>query len=204
MKLSNKTLVKLALLITLSVIIPIVLSAVTRNVAPRTDDAYDVGSALFRYRDAMFSRNVTSANFTATEYYHGDGSLLSGVVGGGNSSTEIRAAINDSGSYNITSWFCYYVDNATERSLFTDTFNTTYDAKPDNTYNSTYDTHVTNDVITHQDNITTYNSTYDTFTDQANASTLISLGDNKKMYWGDDDDVCAYFDGTSFIITSSC
>lgn len=36
--------------------------------------------------------------------------------------------INSTGYYNITSQQCYYIDNVTERALFLNTFNATYDA----------------------------------------------------------------------------
>lgn len=39
-----------------------------------------------------------------------------------------------------------YVQNATERALFLDTYNSTYAAKPDTTYNSTYHTYVYNNI----------------------------------------------------------
>ena len=43
-----------------------------------------------------------------------------------NTTSQMIGAINGSGVYNITSWFTYYVNNATERSLFTSTYNVTY------------------------------------------------------------------------------
>lgn len=72
------------------------------------------------------------------------------------------------------------------------TYNSSYDSKPDNTYNATYDAY------------NTYNETYDEFTQWSNATAGSKLGDNIRLYLGDDDDVCMYWDGTSFIITSTC
>ena len=47
-----------------------------------------------------------------------------------NTTGEMRTAINNSGAYNITSWRTLYVDNSTERNLFTaDLFNTTAEVR---------------------------------------------------------------------------
>jgi hypothetical protein len=109
-----------------------------------------------------------------------------------NTTAEMRTAINGStNSYNITAWVSFYINNSTERTLFTNvynssyeywlnltlmqTYNSTYDTKPSNTYNSTYDTYNyrTNTTLTQTYNssyeywlnttlMQTYNSTYDT------------------------------------------
>lgn len=99
-----------------------------------------------------------------------------------NTSTEMKSAINDSSVYDITSWKTYTVDNTTERTLFeTDT--------DTNTANTS------SEMIAALNETTGMNFT---------AVNEIGFKDNFKAYFGDDNDVCAYFDGTSFIISSSC
>ena len=43
-----------------------------------------------------------------------------------NSTADVIAAINNSGYYNISVAVASYINNATERTLFTDTYNSTY------------------------------------------------------------------------------
>jgi len=57
-------------------------------------------------------------------------------ISDGNSSEEMIAAVNNSFIYNLTAYNAYYVDNATERELFTRAYNASYMTS---TYNSSYD-----------------------------------------------------------------
>ena len=41
-------------------------------------------------------------------------------------------------------------------------------------------------------------------TGNVNITGNVRIPDNIKTYYGDDDDVCMYWDGSSFIISSSC
>jgi len=60
---------------------------------------------------------VNSTNFSASGYFIGNGSQLTDVV----------ASTTNYSSYANLSYYTWYVDNSTERSLFTTTFNSTYD-----------------------------------------------------------------------------
>jgi len=127
-----------------------------------------------------------------------------------NTTQEMIDAVNNSLSYNITSWFCEYVDNSTERAAFITTYNSTYHGYVESnvssiadvsyylenttqetefttTYNTTYDADVGK----------TYNSTYEDYLQWANATAGMHLGDNIRFYFGDDNDVFIMFNSTA-------
>jgi hypothetical protein len=78
--------------------------------------------------------NTTNLNASSKVYGSslciGSDCRTSWLSAGGNTSAEIISAVNGTGNgfYNLTSWFTFYVNNVTERTLFTNTYNATYNA----------------------------------------------------------------------------
>jgi len=92
---------------------------------------------------AMFAGTwVNATNLNASNSVRGTNICIgtdcrTGWVTTGNTSAEIISAVNgtNNGFYNLTSWYALYVNNATERTLFTNTYNASYMT---NTYNVSY------------------------------------------------------------------
>jgi len=80
---------------------------------------------------------MNSTNFNATTNVCIGNVCRTSWLTTGNTSAEIINAVNGTGNgfYNLTSWYALYVNNATERTLFTNTYNASYMT---NTYNVSY------------------------------------------------------------------
>jgi hypothetical protein len=80
------------------------------------------------YNDYI-TKNVSSISNNSLYFNGYSTSLFQNGTELTNITTEMQIAVNNSGSYNITSWQTNYVNNATERTSFTNTYNKTYDDK---------------------------------------------------------------------------
>ncbi|MCX6820397.1 MAG: hypothetical protein NT016_00360 [Candidatus Aenigmarchaeota archaeon] len=87
-------------------------------------------------RTAIYSTTMNFSNLTTcadTQILKMSGSSWTCQADnlGGNTSADVITAVNNTnnGFFNLTSWFTYYVNNVTERNLFTSTYNASYDAQ---------------------------------------------------------------------------
>jgi hypothetical protein len=145
-----------------------------------------VGNATITSLKSYMDANVSSIS-NNTLFFNGlpTGYFQNGTeVDTANTTTEMRTAINQTLYYNLTSQMCYYLNNATQDTAYTKTYNVSYNANVSSTsnntlwfngantwytYNSTYHakpSNVYNASYEYQTNSTlmiTYNSTYHQF-----------------------------------------
>lgn len=119
------------------------------------------------------SINATG-NITAS-YFYGDGSLLTGLTTGGNSSQEIIDAVNFTGTYDLTA----------NKSLYWDELNSPSDINAAD--------------ITDDDTFA-LTASEETFDENIIFAKNISQGDNDYHVFGDGDDAYVYFNGSTLII----
>ena len=130
---------------------------------------------------------VNSSKFYASGYYYGNGSMLTDITGKGNTTTEIKAAVNTTEKYQFTA------QNSTQ------VYNATYDAKPSNTYNATYNAYVVANISNSTRYLNNYQSSY-FYPINKTMSNATIFGDNLKLYFGTDSDVAMYFNGSHLVI----
>jgi len=150
-------------------------------------------------------------NMTYNVTYHGQL--------GHNTTSEIQTAINQTLYYNFTSQMCYYLNNATQDTSYTKTYNSSYltsvfnssyeywgNITLTNTYNTTYHTYMTSNVSSisnrtlYFNDLTTwytYNSTYHNNIDTANTTAQIRTAVNQTLYYNLTAQMCYYLSNST-------
>jgi hypothetical protein len=79
------------------------------------------------YNNLNMNRNsIYNISWVNATYFNGSGQYLIGITGTGNTTAQMQIAVNNSGYYNIISAQCFYMNNATDRTSFQLTYNSTY------------------------------------------------------------------------------
>lgn len=175
-----------------------------------TDASIDTANTTAQMRDAVNQSLYYNLTVNDTRYFGGytTGFFQNGTeIDTANTTTDIRNAVNQTLYYNLTSQMCYYLNNATQNTQYTQVYNTSYEywsnVSLTNTYNTTYHSYIASNVSSIANNSLYYNGYTTGFfqngteIDTANTTQQMRDAVNQSLYYNFTAQMCYYLNNAT-------